>query len=170
MNCPRCRVALSPVTYDGQQVQVCPNCKGEWLAADELKAILDHNDETFTPEEIASVKGVNQEVFTAEIADHDELDCPNCAGIRLEDFNYGDTSGVILHKCLQCGGIWLDKDQLKQVEELVDGWKGYMQQDIDKYGPVLAKIEAQEDAEIDKDVSISHFGFVNSILRHFAEV
>jgi len=170
MNCPRCHSPLAPVEYDGEVVQVCSSCKGEWLAGGELKKILDHHNEVFTPEEIASVQGVSKDIFTAEKDDHDELDCPQCEGIRMEHFNYGDTSGIVLHRCNQCNGIWMDKNQLTQVEELVDGWKGCMKEDMEKYGPILDKIEMKEDADIDKDVSISRFGFVNAILRHFAEV
>jgi hypothetical protein len=87
----------------------------------------------------------------------------------MEHFNYGDTSGIILHKCLQCGGVWMDKDELQKVEEVVDGWKGYLNEDLAKYGPILTKVELNEEAELEKDVSISRFGFVNSILRHFTQ-
>jgi Zn-finger nucleic acid-binding protein len=169
MNCPRCQSALNAVEYDGEQIQVCSQCKGEWMASGELQRILDHHNEIFTPEEIASVEGVNKEIFTAEAIDHDELNCPQCVGVQMEHFNYGDTSGIILHKCLQCGGIWMDKDELTKVEEVVDGWKGCLNQDIAKYGPILDKIDKQEEAELEKDVSISRFGFVNSILRHFTQ-
>jgi hypothetical protein len=170
MNCPRCQSALNPVKYDGEQIQVCGGCKGEWLASGELQKIVEHHNEVFTPQEIASIEGVNKEIFTAEKDDQDELDCPECEGVRMEHFNYGDTSGIILHKCLECNGIWMDKDQLVKVEELVDGWKECLNQDLAKYGPILEKIELKEDADIDKDVSISKVGFVNAILRHFCEV
>jgi Zn-finger nucleic acid-binding protein len=166
MNCPRCGSPLSPVQYDGETIQVCSQCKGEWLAAGELKRILDHHDEVFTPQEIAAIDGVNKEIFTAEATDHDELDCPECAGIRMEHFNYGETSGIILHRCNQCNGIWTDKDQLEKVEALVDGWKGCFSKDMEQYGGILKKVELQEEQELGRDASVSRFGFINSILRH----
>jgi len=169
MNCPRCQSPLGTVEYDGEQIEVCAACKGEWLSSGELQRILQHHDEVFTADEIASIQGVNKEIFTVEREDHDELDCPQCAGIRMEHFNYGDTSGIILHKCLQCNGIWMDKDQLEKVEELVDGWKGCLNQDVAKYGGIVDKIELKEEADLEKDVSISRVGFVNAILRHFIE-
>jgi uncharacterized protein len=169
MNCPRCGSALKTVTYDGVEVEVCTACKGEWLQAGELEKIVEHHDEVFTPAEIQSLDAVNQEIFTNENLDHDELNCPACANVRMEHFNYGDTSGIILHKCSECGGIWMDKDQLTKVEEVVDGWKADLGEDSAKYQPVLDKIAAQEQAELDKAVSISRFGFVNAVLRHFCE-
>ena len=150
-------------------IEVCPDCKGEWLHAGELQKIVEHHDEVFTQEEIASLEAVNKEIFTAEKENFDELSCPHCENAQMEHFNYGDTSGIILHKCPECGGIWTDKDQLKKVEELVDGWKADLNQDSAKYGPILQKVETEEQKELDRDVSISKFGFVNAVLRRFCE-
>ena len=169
MKCPRCNSIFSPVEYDGQVVEVCPGCKGEWLHAGELQKLVEHHDEVFTSDEIASLDAVNKEIFSAEKDDHDELNCPVCGTVRMEHFNYGDTSGIIIHKCAQCGGIWMDKDQLQKVEEVVDGWKADLGQDEAKYGPVVEKIEVEEQKELDKAVSISRFGLVNAVLRRFCE-
>jgi Zn-finger nucleic acid-binding protein len=87
----------------------------------------------------------------------------------MEHFNYGDTSGIILHKCTECDGIWMDKDELKKIEELVDGWKADLNQDVGKFGDVLEKINVEEQKELDKTVSISRFAFVNKVLRRFCE-
>jgi Zn-finger nucleic acid-binding protein len=168
MNCPRCHAALKPVKYAGQEIEVCTGCQGEWLSSEELGKIVEHHDEIFTPEEIASIQGVSREIFTAEKENHDELNCPSC-GAEMEHFNYGETSGVILHKCMECDGIWMDKDDLRKVETLVDGWKSHLAEDEEEFGPILAKVEKQEKAEMDKSVSISHIGFVNAILRRFCE-
>jgi len=169
MRCPRCGSDLRPVEYDGQTVHVCSKCKGEWLPAGELQQIVEHHDEVFTPEEIQSLDAVNKEIFTAEKDDHDELNCPSCDDVVMEHFNYGDTSGIILHKCTECGGIWMDKDELQKVEEVVDGWKADLGQDTGKYGSVLAKIDVEEQKEEDREVSISHFGFINAVLRRVCE-
>ena len=111
----------------------------------------------------------SKEIFTAEADDHDELKCPACDNMQMEHFNYGDTSGIILHKCPSCGGIWTDKDQLEKVEEVVDGWKADLDQDSEEYGPLLDKVEMEEQKELDRSVSISRFGFVNAVLRRFCE-
>jgi len=169
MKCPRCNSILQSIEYDGQTVEVCPGCKGEWLFAGELQKIADHHDEVFTQEEIASLDAVNTEKFTGEKDDHDELNCPCCENVQMEHFNYGDTSGIILHKCTECGGIWMDKDELKKIEELVDGWKADLGQDANKYDSILQKIDVEEQQELDRDVSISRVGFVNKVLRRFCE-
>ena len=130
--------------------------------------LVEHHDEVFTEKEIASLEAVDKEIFTAETDDHDELNCPICKQ-EMEHFNYADTSGIILHKCTKCGGIWTDKDQLTKLEELVDGWKADLNKDVAKYGSVVDKIENEEEKQLDRAVSISRFGFVNAVLRHFCE-
>jgi Zn-finger nucleic acid-binding protein len=169
MNCPRCRSVLASVDFEGVTIEACPDCKGEWLFAGELESIVEHHSKVFSPQEIAKIDAVNEEFFTAEKNDHDELNCPDCVDVRMEHFNYGDTSGIILHKCEECGGIWTDKDQLEKVEELVDGWKDCLKQDVAKYGSILDKVETKEQADLDNAVSISRFGFVNAVLRRFCE-
>jgi hypothetical protein len=169
MKCPRCNSVLSATAYDGVEIEVCPGCKGEWLFAGELQKIADHHDEVFTPEEIAALDAVNTEKFTAEKDDHDELNCPCCDNVQMEHFNYGDTSGIILHKCKQCDGIWMDKGELEKIEELVDGWKADLGDDAGKFDSVLQKIDVEEQKELDQAVSISRFGFFNRVLRRFCE-
>jgi len=169
MKCPRCAAILGTTEYDSVEIEVCPDCAGEWLHAGELQTIVEHHEEIFTPAEVASIDAVNQEIFTAEKDDHDELDCPQCEKTRMEHFNYGDTSGIVLHKCPDCGGIWTDKDQLKKVEILVDGWKEHLNEDLGQYGSILQKIEVKEQEDLDHDVSVSRFGFVNAVLRRFCD-
>jgi len=169
MKCPRCNSVLQSVEYDGQKVEACPGCKGEWLFSGELQKLAEHHDEVFTPEEIASLNAVNKEIFTAEKDDHDELNCPACVNVPMEHFNYAETSGIILNKCTKCNGIWMDKGELEKIEQLVDGWKADLNQDLAKYGSILEKIDAEEQKELGRDVSISRFGFVNKVLQRFCE-
>jgi len=169
MKCPRCGSVLNQIQKEGVKIEVCSGCHGEWLHAGELQKIVERHSEVFTPEEIASLDAVNKEIFTAEKDDHDELNCPCCQSVRMEHFNYGDTSGIILHKCPECGGIWTDSEQLKKMEELVDGWKACLNRDAVKYRSILRKIALKEQQELDKTVSISGFSFVNAVLRQFCE-
>ena len=48
----------------------------------------------------------------------------------------------------ECDGIWMDKDELKKIEELVDGWKADLNQDAGKFGAVLQKIDVEEQANL----------------------
>jgi len=165
MKCPRCRSVLRVVEYDGIQIEVCSDCRGEWLHAEELEKIVEHHDHVFSARDIAALETVNRPLTPMEEQDRDILNCPHCETIEMERFNYADASDLQLHKCPECGGIWADKDQLEKVEELVDGWKASLTEDTAKYGPILKKIAAEERKELDRDVSISRFAVVNTILR-----
>ena len=165
MKCPRCRSVLRVVEYDGVQIEVCSDCRGEWLHAEELEKVIEHHDHVFSARDIAALEAVNHPVVSQEEQDRDILNCPHCETIEMERFNYAEASDLQLHKCPECGGIWADKDQLEKVEELVDGWKASLTEDTAKYGPILKKIAAEERKELDRDVSISRFAVVNTILR-----
>ena len=165
MKCPRCRSVLRVVEYDGIQIEVCSDCRGEWLHAEELEKLVEHHDHVFSARDIAALETVNRPLTPMEEQDRDILNCPHCETIEMERFNYADASDLQLHKCPECGGIWADKDQLEKVEELVDGWKASLTEDTAKYGPILKKIAAEERKELDRDVSISRFAVVNTILR-----
>jgi len=40
MRCPKCGQELSPQQYGPVEIDVCPNCRGLWLDANELETIL----------------------------------------------------------------------------------------------------------------------------------
>jgi Zn-finger nucleic acid-binding protein len=169
MRCPRCNSILTGVEFDGVEVEVCSECRGEWLYAEELQKIVEHHDNVLSSKEIAALEAVHKPILTVEEQSRDALNCPYCETIEMERFNYATTSGIMLHKCLECGGIWADKEQLEKIEELVESWKECLNSDAAQFGSVLKKISAEESREFDHDVTISRFGFVNAFLRRFCE-
>ncbi|MEO8030210.1 MAG: zf-TFIIB domain-containing protein [Gemmatimonadota bacterium] len=42
--CPRCGDSLTPEQFHGIQVDRCPTCHGIWLDADEIDAVVAHED------------------------------------------------------------------------------------------------------------------------------
>jgi Zn-finger nucleic acid-binding protein len=40
MNCPLCNVALKPADRQGIEIEYCPQCRGVWVAREELDRIL----------------------------------------------------------------------------------------------------------------------------------
>src|SRR5947209_5669277 len=116
--CPRCRTALRPATYEGANVETCPDCRGEWLGPDDLKHIVDTRELTWDPEALRTVQEAPPFRRTAG-PDGERLACPAC-GEAMESFNYAGDSGIFLDKCRQCGGIWLDGGELEQVQLVVE--------------------------------------------------
>ena len=46
MHCPKCGQKLAPENYGAVEIDVCAGCKGLWLDANELNAILATKDQT----------------------------------------------------------------------------------------------------------------------------
>ena len=102
---------------------------------------------------------------TVDESPENELACPKCPNTELNRFNYAASSGIALDKCPRCGGLWFDKDELERVQILVEEWDKKLDEDREKYGPLIEKTRKQVDAKMDEAVSVSRFGFVNAILR-----
>ena len=41
--------------------------------------------------------------------------CPKC-GLQTESTEYAYCSQVVINRCPDCGGVWLDKGELKAIE------------------------------------------------------
>ena len=165
MKCPRCHGELKTIQYEGVEIETCPGCGGEWLDKNELSAIVQKEEEKFSDNLRESLDAINKNIFTVDESLDNKLMCPKCDGVELNRFNYASSTGVVLDKCPECGGIWLDKDEIESVQVLVEEWKAKLDEDLDKFAPMLDRLEAEAKAKDKSAVSVSRFGFVNAILR-----
>ncbi|MHC4996598.1 MAG: zf-TFIIB domain-containing protein [Planctomycetota bacterium] len=105
MNCPTCplihlekhRVIASS---DGREIEVdrCPQCHGVWFDAGELHDLIEVADE---------------KVRVPRGASDARAYCPRCDG-NLMRFYYPQTY-VQIEACKHCSGIWIDKDELREI-------------------------------------------------------
>ncbi len=168
MECPRCRHAMQEILYEGVKIDTCPNCEGEWLDRDELKQIVKRREEVFTPDQIAQVQASIEGSEPAPAADDSPaLACPRC-GAEMRRFRYAGTTQVLIDRCPACGGIWFDKDELEQVQILVESWEKRIEQDKEKFKAVLQQIRRQHEAE--PRVSVSRFRLVNALMTGLLRV
>jgi Zn-finger nucleic acid-binding protein len=165
MKCPRCSDDLKTIAYEGAQIETCPGCGGEWLDGGELKQIVQTVEESFPPGMSDSLDAVNKNIFSIDESVDNQLSCPKCSSVELNRFNYASSSGIALDKCHECGGIWLDKDEMEHVQVLVEAWHGKLEEDMEKFGPVVARIKKEAEEREGNDIEISRFGFVNAVLR-----
>jgi len=165
MKCPRCSSELRTIDYEGSQIETCPGCQGEWLDGGELKQIVQTVEESFPQDMRDSLDAVNKSIFAIDESLENQLSCPKCSTVELNRFNYASSSGIALDKCPECGGIWLDKDEIEHVQVLVEEWKSKLEEDMAEFGPVLEKIKREAGDREQDDTRISRFGFVNAVLR-----
>ena len=125
--CPRCQGDLTTTDLDGIEIEECNKCEGMWLDANELSQLIgcvepdadesseDTHSETGPDSDESHTQNSqspNIEVTTNEST----LTCPKCTDRNLTAFIYDGDTGIELDSCSNCHGLWLDKNELKQIE------------------------------------------------------
>jgi Zn-dependent protease with chaperone function/Zn-finger nucleic acid-binding protein len=129
-HCPRCAVDLVEGEYEGVPIQVCPRCGGKLVREEAMDRILIRRERGFG-RETADKAADYRERFVRNPLHRMKLDertaplrrCPAC-GYRLaaRPFNY--QYFVPVDRCLSCGRIWFDADELEVLQVLVEEARG----------------------------------------------
>ena len=120
MRCPRCRTDLVPERYEGTEIDRCPRCEGVWLDTGELTRIVD-------TVRVAIPRRVVRETLAAAFGGvpPDEVrtitPCPRC-NAPTQAINYDYASGVVLDRCPDGHGTWLDAGELEKVQAHHEHW------------------------------------------------
>ncbi len=167
MQCPGCHAMLRTIDYEGIKIETCPSCHGEWLDAGELTHITKVREVRFDEQErralaaAAKVTGVKMDQIDRG------LTCPKCGG-RTEAVNYGGDSGIIIDRCPSRCGFWLDQGELERIQMVVEGWADNLPGHLAEHGARMRKVTADIDAG--DTITVSRFGFVNSIVNGVLDV
>ena len=106
MHCPRCDVELKKTDlgeYGFIVLDVCHECEGAWFDKGELDRLDD------------SVWTNVEEVDFEEVSDsHKNLSCPKCQE-DMVPLMPSDAREVVIDRCQNCNGFWLDKNELEQM-------------------------------------------------------
>ena len=167
MKCPNCDNSLATMTYEGIRIETCPGCEGEWLDDGELGHVVRAREIRFDPQERRAVAEATK-IKGVVLADVDrDLACPKCGG-QTDPINYGGNTGLIIDRCTQCHGIWLDHDELEKIQMLIEGWEDGLPDDLAKHGPRLREIAREVDRN--DDCAPSRFAFLNAIINGILDV
>lgn len=90
------------------KVDRCANCGGLWFDKNELGAVRDHRDKNLSWLDFDLWKNKNKLVVSGRF-----IDCPR-DGKPLFKIKYNGT-GVMVDICLDCKGVWLDRDELDKI-------------------------------------------------------
>ena len=162
MRCPGCDSSLLTVDYEGVTIESCGTCGGEWLDAEELGHIVRIREEHFSEEErqaidsAARIPGVPVEEIERDIM------CPKC-GVNTGPINYGADTGIIIDRCPQCSGIWVDSGELEKIQMLVENWKDNLPEDLRRYGPRLDEVAREVTSA--NQVVVSRLPLVGSLVN-----
>lgn len=114
MDCPKCNVAFETTIYEGVEIDQCKKCGATWLDDGEVGKIVDIEEETFSPELIRETlthafEGIPQEEKDSSVS------CPKCHS-NMFPVNYSYSSGIIVNRCPNHHGIWLDRGELEKLQ------------------------------------------------------
>jgi Zn-finger nucleic acid-binding protein len=146
ITCPRCAIELQESERADQPVGVCPRCGGLRMTAESLGAVVD-DWEAGGPADVAGLQMPLAEV-------RDGLPCPACR-VPMETFNYAGDSGVFLHRCGRCEGVWLDGGQLELVGRWATASRTGLERDRKRFSGDLHREEVRQDALEQNDIRTS---------------
>jgi Zn-finger nucleic acid-binding protein len=111
--CPECTGPFEEHHKYGSIFLKCKVCEGTWFARGELQKYV----KWFMQNPSAVAKPVllfPRKVDAANRREDSTLKCIHCKH-DLEFFNYAYDSNIMLKRCEECGGVWIDKKQLAGV-------------------------------------------------------
>ena len=171
MHCPACDATLTTVTYEGIDVEHCNVCGGCWLDADELGRIVSLREKRFTAAQRSAIDTAGR--IPGIPVDDIERDivCPGCKA-STGPINYGGDTGIIINRCPQCRGIWLDVGELEHIQMLVEAWKDGLPDDLRTYRPMLDRVAEELDASNQVTVSTLPLvaGFINAAINGVLDI
>ena len=115
MKCPACGGFLSTKKYETEQIDQCNRCQGVWLDWGEVVNIIKSRDEKISHK-------VKTKVLALKGQDHrnnTEIKCPKCSK-TMDTFEYAFNSGVIVDKCPDKHGLWLDGRELEKIQAIFE--------------------------------------------------
>ncbi|MFI5386427.1 MAG: zf-TFIIB domain-containing protein [Fimbriimonadales bacterium] len=137
-NCPSCSALMRIESIHGVELDVCTKCAGIWFDSDDLRVLLARD-----PLALTEIDEVVPHIEHGAGA-HSALLCPQC-GLRLEDYHYMYNSPVILQTCSNCGGFWVEEDELGKMQQWLE-WshQPVMKSEMGAYVVAEATIEHQK--------------------------
>jgi Zn-finger nucleic acid-binding protein len=147
MQCPRCSAtqSLKPETYEGVEVDRCPKCQGVWLDEGELQSIVRAEEQKFAP---SLVSQAITAAFTGVPASehHTTEKCPKCSK-TMNPMNYSYSSGIVLDRCPDAHGVWLDHQEIEKVQAHAEHWKKEAERKRPDWVAMMTRAEDQHQAE-----------------------
>ena len=112
MKCPVCQRRLRRFKIGTVNLDGCDGgCGGIWFDFDELVKVDSEHPDTSKP-----MPGPRYD-STVAVDDYAVRACPHCPDVTLDKKLFSLGSGVILDRCLECRGVWLDRGELDKIRE-----------------------------------------------------
>lgn len=119
MHCPICKTHLRIIEAAGLELDQCPDCHGIWFDQNELRPFIDFAlryrddiaDAHYDPKKLHNAApGVDEPTYP----------CP-CCQVEMTKFNYAVDSNVILDRCPECNGLWVERPEIPDIASFLRG-------------------------------------------------
>ena len=164
--CPTCQTTLRQFDYQQLTLCQCEACSGYWFREGQFRQAkaLGFSGLPGTPSQQRAEGNAPSETSTG--AESPALACPEC-GIPLMPYTYAYSSGIQLHRCAQCAGIWAAYDDLLHIERLLAGYQESLEDAKSKVMPLLMKVKRQvQEAEQIREADQRNNSFFRRVFRH----
>jgi len=115
--------------YEGVRVHRCPSCRGYWVPGAGLAEIAEIRERTFTAEEKAAFQRLHAEAHALVNQADAEMSCPQC-GQTMRQNRYPYATEVIIDRCSQGHGIWLDAGEIEHIQMAVERQQDEMSETV----------------------------------------
>jgi Zn-finger nucleic acid-binding protein len=113
MSCPRCKLPLRKVEYEGVEADMCDVCWGFWLDSGELEVMLENPQIEFSEDERKAVLDIR---VASQTGPTNPTQCPKCGRI-MKRVHYDSMVHLVID-CCEDHGVWLDTGEIKKVQAL----------------------------------------------------
>jgi Zn-finger nucleic acid-binding protein len=119
-SCPRCLDPMDHVVHQGIALNQCRVCGNLWLDQGELGALID-----LPREALVALDASSPSARHALGGAPRSLPCPVCPG-ELREHEYAVASGIRIHSCSLCKGLWIPPDALVPIQRFVQENETYL--------------------------------------------
>lgn len=168
MHCPVCESELRELHYEGVSIWTCHSCGGELVPGDALGQIVNVREERFDTEARAMLES-HQPHFGVPAGERGrELRCPCCLG-SMQVINYAGDSGVFIDRCSGCQAVWLDEQELENVQILMERWENEAPAELRKVAGDLERAREEAIRNTEGSFCGSRLSFVNALINRLLD-
>lgn len=141
--CPVDGSELEAIQYETEIVDQCPKCAGTWCDEDELRKIIQSRHKIFSENEFIEIQAKESLAKPSKSGiQSDGKSCPICTQV-LSQNNFSYSSGILIDRCDNGHGVWLDFRELEQLQVFSERWDNVSLELNSKYRHALQKAEKE---------------------------
>lgn len=131
--CPQCHLSLEEYFYQDILLYKCSPCKAFWFPESRFGQVKNLGFDGLGDPNMPLEPGTGSRWS-------DVLLCPQCQ-INLTKYIYAYSSGIQLHHCKTCKGIWAGQTQLSAISRVLNDYKESLEEAKLKILPLIFKVK-----------------------------